>query len=144
MTVTEIVNVSLERALNSYGILPRSPHHWYGIVVAPFLHGSAAHYGSNIVPLIILSFFSMQHGILRYLLVSCAVIVAGGFMVWLLGRPAVHIGASGLIYGYLGFCPRSPISPLSLIFLALLLVPWWATAGAVFDKHCSLSPNSVY
>ena len=31
------------------------------------------------------------------------VIVVGGLATWLLARPAVHIGASGLVFGYAGF-----------------------------------------
>ncbi len=103
ITSVEVLNALLGRMLNAYGILPRSLDHWYGIPFAPFLHGSPAHYASNIIPLLVLSFFAMQHGILRYLLVTVGVILGSGFLVWLLGRPAIHIGASGLIYGYFGF-----------------------------------------
>ena len=31
------------------------------------------------------------------------IVAVGGAAVWLVGRPAYHVGASGLIMGYLGF-----------------------------------------
>lgn len=132
MTVTEIINVSLDRQLNAYGILPRSPDHWLGILAAPFLHGSATHYVGNIVPLIVLSFFSMQHGILRFLLVSSAVIVGGGSMVWLFGRPAVHIGASGLIYGYLGFLLVAGFISREFRLMVISVIVWVLYGSAVY------------
>lgn len=50
------------------------------------------------------------------LLVNAVVIGLGGALVWLFGSSAIHIGASGLIFGWFGFLlarglvDRSPIT----------------------------------
>ena len=41
---------------------------------------------------------------MRYYLVTVAwIVVIGGLAVWLFGREAVHVGASGVIFGLVGF-----------------------------------------
>jgi membrane associated rhomboid family serine protease len=40
----------------------------------------------------------------RFVAASLAIIVISGLAVWLLGRPgSIHIGASGLVFGWFGF-----------------------------------------
>lgn len=39
----------------------------------------------------------------RWASVTIFVVVVGGLATWLFARPAVHIGVSGLIFGYAGF-----------------------------------------
>ncbi len=99
----EVLNIATGRSLNTFGIVPRQLYSLPGILAAPFIHGSFTHFLSNVLPLAVFSFLLMVHGFLRYLLVSLWVIIAGGVLVWLLGREAMHIGASGVIYGYFAY-----------------------------------------
>ncbi|MDX1692406.1 MAG: rhomboid family intramembrane serine protease [Ketobacteraceae bacterium] len=138
MTVVEVVNALMGRMLNSYGILPRSADHWLGVPLAPFLHGSPAHYASNIVPLLVLSFFAMQHGIWRYLLVTTGVILASGLLVWLFGRPAIHIGASGLIYGYFGFLLVAGFVSREFKLILIAVVVWLLYGSIIYGVLPSL------
>jgi membrane associated rhomboid family serine protease len=39
----------------------------------------------------------------RFVWVSLFIIIVGGAGVWAMGRTAVHIGASGLVFGYFGY-----------------------------------------
>jgi membrane associated rhomboid family serine protease len=103
VTIVEILNLFLGRSLNVFGLMPREINGLVGIVIAPFLHGSLMHYMSNIVPLCIFSFLLLQHGVVRFNLVTFVCIVVSGLLVWMFGRTAIHVGASGLIYGYFGY-----------------------------------------
>jgi len=103
VTAIEILNLFLGRTLNVFGLIPREVDGLVGIVTAPFLHGSLMHYFSNIVPLCIFSFLLLQHGVVRFSLVTFVSIVLSGLLVWVFGRTAIHVGASGLIYGYFGY-----------------------------------------
>ena len=99
----ELVNFFTARTLNHLGILPREVHSLWGIPISPWLHGSIQHFLSNIVPLAIFGVLMLEYGLKRYLLVSLWIIGFTGLLVWLFGRSAYHIGASGLVYGQFGF-----------------------------------------
>ena len=103
ISIIEIVNLLLGRQLNTFGLIPRNTDALIGIITAPFLHGSLLHYTSNIFPLCIFSFLMLQHGLVRFIFVSCFCVLVSGLLVWCFGRSAIHVGASGLIYGYLGY-----------------------------------------
>jgi membrane associated rhomboid family serine protease len=36
-------------------------------------------------------------------LIVLQIVLLGGFLLWIFGRPAVHVGASGLIYGLIAY-----------------------------------------
>jgi membrane associated rhomboid family serine protease len=70
----------------------------------PFLHGSFAHLAANTLPLVTLGWLIMLREISDFFIVSAVTVLVSGFGVWLTGAPySVHIGASGLIFGYFGF-----------------------------------------
>lgn len=87
---------------NQWGILPRSMHGIWGILFSPFLHADLGHLLSNFIPLMIL---------LGILLVTqrdgwwivFQIVLLGGLLLWIFGRSAMHIGASGLIYGLIAY-----------------------------------------
>lgn len=104
MWVTEILDTFVFRhGLDLLGILPRNPIGLRGILFAPFLHGSFAHLGANTVPFLVLGWLIMAQSISNFVVVSVICILVGGLGTWLFGANALHIGASGLIFGYLGF-----------------------------------------
>jgi membrane associated rhomboid family serine protease len=114
----------LSGALDRLGIHPRDLDHWWGIFAAPFLHGGLPHLIANTVPLVVLGWFVMMRGLNTFLSVSALAVVLGGLGVWLFADPrTVHIGASGLIFGFLGylllrgFFERS----LSAVFVAVIV-----------------------
>jgi membrane associated rhomboid family serine protease len=70
----------------------------------PFLHFSWGHIVANSWPLFVLGFLAAFRGMRRFLLASLVIAVSGGLTVWLLERPnTVTAGASGMVYGYLGY-----------------------------------------
>ena len=118
--VVYLVNSLLfDGSLNRYGLSPMAlPYRWLsefepslpylagslrGILLSPLLHGSFSHLMSNTFPLLLLGGFVAIRGAKTLIGVSLLVILLGGLLVWVVGRPAVHIGASGLVFGYFGF-----------------------------------------
>ncbi|MEG4319554.1 MULTISPECIES: rhomboid family intramembrane serine protease [unclassified Microcoleus] len=91
-------------ALNAYGIRPRSIDGLEGILLMPFLHGSFAHLAANTLPFLTFGWLIMLREISDFFIVSAVTVLVSGLGVWLTGAPnSVHIGASGLIFGYFGF-----------------------------------------
>lgn len=91
-------------SLDRYGILPHQWEGLWGIGLAPFLHGSFAHLFANTLPLIILSFLVMFRHERRFLAITALIVAISGFGTWLIApNYTVHIGASGLIFGYFAF-----------------------------------------
>jgi len=96
--------IFLRGRLDLYGIQPRSVGGLRGILFAPFLHGDFGHLASNTIPLLVLGWLVLLPGVTEFVEVTLLVMLLGGVGTWLFGAPnTVHIGASGVIFGYLGF-----------------------------------------
>jgi membrane associated rhomboid family serine protease len=103
MWVAEIVDAILPYNMDQHGIRPRSDEGLLGIAAAPFLHGGFAHLIANTSAFVILGLLVVWTSG-RYLAVTIGIAVLGGLGVWLVAAPnSVHIGASGLVYGYAAF-----------------------------------------
>jgi membrane associated rhomboid family serine protease len=104
MWVVKILDLLPFLHLASHGIHPRTVSGLLGIVTAPFLHANFAHLALNSLPFIILGGIVLLSGVRVFWGVTIFVTLAGGFAVWLFAQKlSNHIGASGLIFGYLGF-----------------------------------------
>ncbi len=104
MWLVEVLDVSVfNYQLDTWGILPRQAIGLRGILFAPFLHGNYAHLSANTVPFLILGWLIMSQSIANFVIVSIICAVVGGFGTWSLGAPALHIGASGVVFGYIGY-----------------------------------------
>jgi membrane associated rhomboid family serine protease len=103
--VTELADFIVPgRWLDSWGIRPRNLGGLWGILFAPLLHGGFPHLMANTVPFLTLGFLVMLRGIGTFVGVSLTIMVLGGLAVWLLAPGnTIHIGASGLIFGYIGY-----------------------------------------
>lgn len=99
-----ILAVSAVLPLDQFGIRPRTLIGLPGIVLAPFLHQGIAHlWGNTVILLVLGTVFLMMERKLSLFIVAQIVFFAG-LGTWLIGRPhTVHIGASGVIYGILGY-----------------------------------------
>ncbi|MDY6940402.1 MAG: rhomboid family intramembrane serine protease [Cyanobacteriota bacterium] len=104
MWIVEIADFVIFRGgLNRLGILPRHEIGLRGILFMPFLHGNFRHLIANTVPFVTLGWLVMARDIWDFWVTTAIVVLVGGAGVWLFGSQAYHIGASGLIFGYLGF-----------------------------------------
>lgn len=88
---------------NAYGVHPGTFEGLRGIVFSPFIHSSVEHLYHNTIPLFVLSAALFYF----YRKIAWKVIIFGillsGLLTWIIGRPANHIGASGLIYVLVSF-----------------------------------------
>lgn len=102
--VVAAVDALLSHRLDAWGITPRMFSELPDIFTAPFLHSGVDHLAANTVPLAVLGFLAALRGLLRFAAVSALIVVVSGLGVWLTS-PAntVTIGASGLVFGYLGY-----------------------------------------
>lgn len=100
--IVELVNFLLGHSLNSFGLVPRRLDGLPGILVSPLLHGGFSHLVSNTGGLLALGGLVAMRGEKHFLSTTLAIVVLGGALVWLFGRHAQHIGASGLVFGYFG------------------------------------------
>lgn len=96
--------------LNADGIRPLETDGLWGIVWAPLLHANWEHLIANTGPALVLGFLMTLIGMARFIYATVIVWILGGFGTWLIGNigapPGVettHIGASGLIFGWLTF-----------------------------------------
>ena len=88
--------------LEQLGLIPRTVRGLPGIAASPFLHADFSHVISNTVPLLaLLMLLAGSRSDSRAVVISI-VLVSGG-LLWLFGREAIHIGASGLVFGLITF-----------------------------------------
>lgn len=132
LVAIEVINLFSGRMLNQLGNIPRYVPGLKGIILGPFIHGSLQHFLSNLIPVAIFTYLMLQYGLRRYLLVSLWIIILGGILVWLFGRSASHIGASGLIYGYFGYLVLAGFLSKSFKLLIISLLVAFFYGGLIF------------
>jgi len=104
MWVVECLNFVARGSLDQFGIVPRSPDGLVGIVLAPFLHASFTHLIANTLPYLTLGWIIVLRRTGDFVWVSLIAALAAGIGTWLVAPPnTVHVGASGVVFGYLGF-----------------------------------------
>lgn len=145
--VEEIVDLFLGGRLDALGIHPREPAGLVGVVLWPFLHVGFHHLIANTIPFVVLGWFVLLRETWHFFAVTVAVTILAGLGVWLVGQSgSVHLGASGVIFGYLGYLmlggwfERRVGTILGSLFVALLYgsLLWGAlpgTPGISWEGH---------
>ena len=117
--VIHFINFSLKYRLNAFGILPRKLIGLPGIILSPLLHGHATHLLFNTLPLFILMSLVLMAGKSHFYAVTVYIVLISGAATWLMGRRAIHIGASGLAMGYWGYLLITAVRDPSIMTIAL-------------------------
>jgi membrane associated rhomboid family serine protease len=124
MWLIKVIEILFELDLSFLGIYPLELKGIPGIFLSPIIHADFKHLVNNSIPL-----FFLATGIFYFysevaLKVSAWIYVLTGIFVWLAGRDAYHIGASGLVYGFASFLFFSGIirKYFRLVALSLLVV----------------------
>ncbi|CAN5520836.1 rhomboid family intramembrane serine protease [soil metagenome] len=95
--------------LDRNGIQPLETDGLKGILFAPLLHADWQHLIANTVPALVLGFLVSLAGMARFVWATAIIWILGGIGTWLIGNVGAgpyetnHIGASGLIFGWLTF-----------------------------------------
>jgi membrane associated rhomboid family serine protease len=95
--------------LDRNGIRPLETEGLWGVIFAPVLHADWSHLLANTIPALVLGFLVTLTGMSRFVWATAIIWIVGGLGTWLIGGlgrcsyPTNHIGASGLIFGWLAF-----------------------------------------
>jgi membrane associated rhomboid family serine protease len=128
----KLIQIHYSIDLIEYGIFPRSIDGLLGIITMPFIHDNINHVFSNTIPLIILGSCLIYFYNELWLKVVFWVWLLDGFWLWLGGRPAWHIGASGLVYGLASFLLLSGLLRREKRLMALSLLVVFLYGGMVW------------
>lgn len=90
--------------LNRHGVVPRTLDGLQGILYAPWLHAGLWHIIANTGGLLVLGWLTMWPRITNFWQATAGGILGAGLCAWMLGAPySMHIGASGVVFGYAGY-----------------------------------------
>lgn len=143
MWVLEVVDVAVNHRLDRYGIEPRDPNGLDGVVAAPFLHVSFAHLIANTVPFLAMGVFIALEGLGRLVGVTAIVALVSGLGTWLVA-PAntIHLGASGVVFGYATYLLARGLFNRRLgemAIAAVVAVIWGGALLAGLEPHQGIS-----
>jgi membrane associated rhomboid family serine protease len=125
--------IVFHRSLDRLGIHPRSLSGLWGILFSPFLHAGFGHLIANTIPLLVLGWLVMLRRTADFFIVTLVAMLLGGLGVWLVGPPSsVTIGASGLIFGYLGYSLLLGFFERSLASILIAIVVGFLYGGAIW------------
>lgn len=133
MWVVEIIDLIPGTNLDRWGIRPRELVGLVGIVTAPFLHNGFAHLISNTIPFLILGGLIAASGVAQFFRVTVIVGLTAGLGTWLIGQSdSYHIGASGLVFGYLTYLLARGLFERKLTYLVVGLVVLFLYGGVLW------------
>ncbi len=125
----------------SYGIIPRDVLRLPDIFIAPFLHFSWGHVEANSGPLFIFGFLAAYRGVWKFAGLTVLVIITSGLAAWFFqGGNTLGVGASGLVFGYLGYVLARGLIDRNLID-ALIAVIMGLSFAYLFTVAIPGTPN---
>jgi membrane associated rhomboid family serine protease len=105
------------------GLRPRDVWGLLGIPCAPFLHGGFAHLAANSLGLLLLGWASMTYSQRLTRQAIAYAMLYSGVLTWLIGQNgSCHIGASGVIFGLIGFLLGNGLFRRGCLPLALAMI----------------------
>ena len=124
--LVKLIEIQFNLSFINYGVYPQKINGLKGVLFSPFIHKDLTHLLNNSYPIFILGtlLFSVYKKIASEIFIWLFFI--SGFWLWIIGRPAFHIGASGIIYALASFLcisgiirknPRLAAISMVIIFL---------------------------
>ena len=127
-----LLSLLLHENLSKLGLLPRNLPGLLGIFTAPLIHADFSHLISNTIPLIVLGWIIFNfYPKVSYILFIFIYLVTG-LLVWIFARQVYHIGASGVVYGFVSFLFFSGIFRRDNKSIALALIIVFLYGGLVW------------
>ncbi len=143
MWLIEVINTLDANRLDTDGIIPRDVGQLWGILTAPFIHGSFQHLIDNTLPFVFMGLIIALRGAARLALVTAIVIVIGGIGTWLIAPAGtVTFGASGVVFGYATYLLVRGLFDRSALELAtgvLVGVVWGGALLSSLVPHAGIS-----
>jgi membrane associated rhomboid family serine protease len=123
MWIVEIVDQIDSNRLERFGIEPRDADGLTGIIAAPFLHADFSHLIGNSIPFAVLGVVIALSGAIRVALVTGIVALVGGLGTWLMAPSnTLHIGASGIVFGFAAYLISRGVFSRSWLHLGVGIV----------------------
>ena len=101
--IVEIVEQTTGLSFVKFGVYPLHSKGLLGILFSPFIHSDFNHLISNSIPFFILLFMLIYFYRRISYRIFFQMYILAGLCVWLAGREAWHIGASGVVYAMAAF-----------------------------------------
>jgi len=122
--LVEVIDIGVDGYLDvAGGIIPHRLDGLDGVLFSPFLHAGWDHLYGNSVPLILVGTFALAGGARRFIYSTALIMLISGLGVWFIGSPnSVVVGASGVVFGYLGL----------LVARGFVERSWWNLGVAAF------------
>lgn len=131
--LVHVANLLLGGALLILGIQPRTIAGLLGLIFAPFLHASTAHLAVNTISFVVFGALMRFRHRNDFFVVAATGALTSGAGAWLLGSPgSVHIGASGVIFAFLGFLMARGFFERSLTSIVLSVLVTWFFGGMLW------------
>jgi membrane associated rhomboid family serine protease len=118
--------------LYKLGVLPRNVNGIIGILTSPLIHSGFSHLISNTLPLIVLGIGIFYFYPKVAYKVFIIIYLGTGILVWIFAREAYHIGASGIVYGFISFVFFSGVFRKDNRSIALALVVVFLYGGVIW------------
>ncbi len=123
---------SIEKRILYLGIIPRRIYGLPGVLLAPLLHANFNHLFFNTIPLVVLSNFLLINGLDYFLVVTLAITVMSGLLIWCFAKPGLYIGASAVITGYWGLLVMNIYQQGTITAIILGMVSIYYFAGILY------------
>ena len=118
----KIVECFFDLNIYIFGVFPREIIGLRGILFAPFIHNDFTHLLNNSIPILVLgSLFVFFYKNLSFEIFMWLFFISG-ILLWGIGRPNYHIGASGIIYALATFLFTSGVIKKDTRLAAISLV----------------------
>jgi membrane associated rhomboid family serine protease len=130
--IIHLVSFSLQIDLTRMGVLPRNIVGLLGIITSPLIHADFSHLISNTIPLIILGWILFSFYPKLSFILFIFIYLFTGLLVWIFARQVYHIGASGVVYGFVSFLFFSGIFRRDNKSIALALIITFLYGGLVW------------
>lgn len=147
MLGVHLLNAALDFKLNQFAISPRDLTSVWTIYSAPFLHVNAYHLFNNLLGIIIFGGLYLVHPIKRFVQSGFIIITLTGLMVWLFGRNALHLGASGWVFGLWGLCIATAWYErkfMNIIVAAIVVIFYGGLIFGIFPRDPKISFESHF
>lgn len=140
--VVSIVGFVFDSFTYTFALVPRDLWHLPGIITMAFLHQGFGHLIANTLPLIAFGLLLLTRGADYFLRAVVLVTLGGGLLLWLFGRSAAHIGASGLVFGLFGLLVARAVyarSVESMLIAAAVMLGYGGIIWGILPTDAAVS-----
>jgi membrane associated rhomboid family serine protease len=130
--LVKLIEISLGVSFVKGGVFPHHLKGLHGILTSPFIHSGFPHLVSNSIPFFILLFVLVYFYRSFSYRIFWQIYLLSGICVWIAGREAWHIGASGVVYGLAAFHFVSGIIRNDVRLLTISVVVVFLYGGMVW------------